>query len=70
MSTYLGCEHATSEGTVDGTSVRRTQYALQPFMETCVDAYRKVVGKPDLRLPRVGTPFLEDAGGGNAPAPK
>jgi len=39
-------------------------------MESCVDAYRKVVGKHDVHLPRADTPFLGDVGGGNAPTPK
>ena len=40
---------------------------MQPFMESCVDAYLKIVGKSDLHLPRVDTPFLADDGGGHAP---
>jgi len=67
VSTYLGCEHATFSGHVDAKPVLGIQYKMQPFMESCVEAYRKVVGKPDLHLPRVDTPFLADAGGGNAP---
>ena len=39
-------------------------------MESCVDAYRKIVGKPDLHMPRADTPFLADDGGGHAPASK
>jgi hypothetical protein len=53
--------HQTGEG---------VQYEMQPFMESCVDAYRKIVGKPGLHLPRVDTPFLGEEGGGNAPPPK
>ena len=69
-STYLGREHATCESTVDGKPARGTQYKMQPLVESCADAYRKLVGKPDLHLPRVDTPFLGDASGGNAPNPK
>jgi hypothetical protein len=57
VSTYLGCEHATFDGTVDNKPVRGIQYKMQPVMESCVDAYRKIVGKYDLHLPRVDTPL-------------
>jgi hypothetical protein len=67
VSTYLGCEHATLEGAVDNKPVRGIHYNMQPFMESCVDAYRKIVGKSDLHLPRVDTLFLADDGGGHAP---
>ena len=43
---------------------------MQPYMESCVDAYRKIVGKPDLHMPRADTPFLADDGGGHTPASK
>jgi hypothetical protein len=70
VSTHLGCEHAMFTGRVDKKPVRGMQYQMQPFMESCVEAYKKVVGKPTLHLPRVDTPFLVDVGGGNAPAPR
>ena len=70
VSTYLGCDHVTFEGTVDTKPTRGIQFKLQPFMESCVDAYRKIVGKPDVHLPRVDTPFLGGDGGGNSPPPK
>ena len=43
---------------------------MQPLMESCVAACRAVAGKQDLRFPKVYLPFLGDAGGGDAPAPK
>jgi hypothetical protein len=57
-------------GHVDRKPARGIQYKMQTFMGTCVEAYKKVVGKPQLHLPRVDTPFLADVGGGNAPTPK
>ena len=41
---------------------------MQPLMESGVPAYRAVAGKPDVRFPKGDTPFLGDAGGGDAPA--
>ena len=70
VSSYLVCDHATFDGTIDTKPVRESQYTMQPFMESCVDAHRKIVGKPGLHLPRVDTPFLGEDGGGNAPPPK
>ena len=70
VPTYLGCDDATFEGTVDGKPVRGINDDMKPVMESCVDAYRKIVGKPGLHLPRVDTPFLGEDGGGNAPPPR
>ena len=44
VSTCLGREHATFSDHVDAKPVRGIQYRMQPFMESCVEAYRKVVG--------------------------
>ena len=41
-STYLGCDHATFEGPVDANPAQGIQYKVQPVMESCVDAYRKI----------------------------
>ena len=70
VSNYLGCDHSTFDGTLDTRRVRGIQYTMQPFMESCVGAYRKIVGKPGVHLPRVDTPFLGEDGGGNAPPPR
>ena len=70
VPTYRGCGHALFDGTVDGKPTRGIQYTMQPSMESCVDACRTIVGKPDVHLPRADTPFVGDDGGGNAPAPK
>ena len=41
---------------VDGKPVRGIQYKLQPFMVSCADAYRKIVGKRG-NLPGADTPL-------------
>ena len=64
VSTYLGCDHVTFEGTVDTKPARGIHSQLQPFMESCVDAHRQLVGKLDLHMPMVDTPALANDGGG------
>ena len=64
----LGCHHKIRSAKVDGKEVQVVEYVVSDFMSSCVDAYKKACGEPNMKLRPVDTPFLpspEGGGGGD-----
>ena len=67
----LGCKHIVTEHVIDGKKVRAMEYDVCDFMKQCVTAYKEACRKPNMKLRRVDTPFIQtiDGEGGDAPHP-
>ena len=55
----LGCHHHVRLGVAKGMPVQIIEYDMGDSMLSCVEAYRKAVGEPNMVLRAVDTPFLK-----------
>ena len=66
----LGCHHTVRQAKVNGRGVQVMEFVVSEFMASCVTAYKKACGEPNMKMKPVDTPFLPSPeGGGDAPAP-
>jgi hypothetical protein len=45
------------------------EYDEKDFMASCVDAYKKACGEPDMKLRKVDSPFISSPDGGGVMLP-